>query len=121
MKANWPHIIKGAILSEKAYKLMEKGVYTFLVDRRATKAQLANAIADQFAVKVKKINVATFAPKRKRITQTRKFTRVGGGRKAIVFLEPGQNIPLLSPKKEGLKSKKSDEKKKNLSKKEEGK
>ena len=49
-------MIKQALLSEKAYKQMEKGIYTFLVDPRITKDEIAKLIEGQFSVKVKKVN-----------------------------------------------------------------
>lgn len=102
-------IIQKSILSEKAYKQMEAGIYTFLVDPRANKDQIAQAIKNQFAVDVAKVNVTAKPKKAKRIGKTRKFTRVGGGKKAIVYLAAGQNIAALSPKtkKEIKGSKKS--------------
>ena len=103
-------VIKKAILSEKAYKLMEKGIYTFLVDYRATKNQIAQAVKKQFSVDVKRVNILAVASKKKRVGRTRKFTDVGGGKKAHLTLAPGQNIPMLSPKKEG-KAKKATSKK----------
>jgi len=36
--------IKEAVLSEKAYKLMEKGVYVFLIDRQMKKNEIAKII-----------------------------------------------------------------------------
>jgi len=104
------HILKKAILSEKAYKLMESGVYSFIVDSRAKKDEIKKFVAGQFGVKVQKINLANFSAKSKRIGNSRKTTYVGGGRKAIVFLEKGQTIPLLSPKTESKKESKKNEK-----------
>ena len=98
-------VIKKTILSEKAYNLMEKGLYTFLVDARATKKQIAKAVKDQFAVEVKKVNVLSKTSKQKRIQKTRKVTEVGGGKKAIVYLASGQKISALSPKVETKKTK----------------
>lgn len=100
-------VIKGTILSEKAYKLMEKGIYTFLVETHATKKQIAKAVGDQFAVEVQKVNVLNQSTKMKRIAKTRKQARVGGGKKAIVYLAAGQKIAALSPKAETKKSTKS--------------
>lgn len=93
-------LIKKAILSEKGYKQMEKGVYTFLVDESATKEDIKRIIKDQFSVQVKKVNMAKFAPKRKKIAKSRKTTLSGGGKKAIVWLAPGQEITMLVSKKE---------------------
>ena len=103
-------IIQKSILSEKAYKQMEAGIYTFLVDPRTNKDQIEKAVENQFGVDVKKVNVTSKATKSKRIGKTRKFTQIGGGKKAIVYLTAGQNIASLSPKtkKETKPSKKAE-------------
>src|SRR3989344_4092511 len=112
---NQPYIIKQAILSEKTYKQMEAGVYTFLVPRQATKNQIAGSIEKQFSVKVEKVNLSTRPAKTKRITGTRKTVKTQSGRKAIVYLAPGQSIEMLAPKtaktkKDGKEEKKSQSK-----------
>ncbi len=102
-------IIKKAILSEKAYKQMEKGVYTFLVNQHATKDEIKKAIQNQFSVDATKVNVASFSAKTRRIAHGSR-DKVGGGKKAIVHLTPGQTIAILSPKgKEKPKQKKEKE------------
>jgi len=102
-------VIKKAILSEKAYKQMEKGIYTFLIDSRATKNRVAKQVFSQFGVDVLRVNMTNIAPKSKRVAKTRKQVKTGGGKKAIVYLKPGQTIAMLMPKSEA-KSKKPKEK-----------
>ena len=105
------NIIQKAILSEKAYKQMEKGIYTFLVEKHATKRSVSAAVKNQFGVDAVRVNISHARPKTKRITGTRKHTQVGGGKKAIVVLKSGQSISILSPKtesKKGTKSKKAE-------------
>ena len=102
---NKSDIVKKAILSEKAYELMKKGVYTFLVDSRARKEAITDFVQKQFAVKVKMVNTAKFAPKTKRIAKTRKTIKTGGGKKAIVTLKAGEKIQMLAPKTESKKQK----------------
>lgn len=103
--------IKKPILSEKAYTLMQKGVYTFLVDEKATKEHIAKSVASQFSVEVTKVNVTRIQSKQKRVAKTRKTTEVGGGKKATVWLKKGQSIASLLPKAESKKvTKKSGEK-----------
>ncbi|MBI2327252.1 50S ribosomal protein L23 [Candidatus Curtissbacteria bacterium] len=97
-------LIKTSILSEKAYKQMENGIYTFLVDKRSTKNQIVKAVENQFAVNVIRVNVSKKSFKMKRIGRTRKQAKVGGGKKAIVYLKAGQNIAILSPSKKETKS-----------------
>ena len=105
-------VVKKPILSEKAYQLMKNGIYSFVVTDAARKENIAKEIEFQFGVKVAKVNIAKSAPKAKRIAKTRKFAKVGGGKKAIVFLEKGQIIAALAPKQESKsKSKKEPDKK----------
>ncbi len=54
---NPAQLIKKAILSEKTYKQMENGLYTFLVDKRSTKSQIATAVENQFQVNIMRVNV----------------------------------------------------------------
>ncbi len=99
------YVIKSALLSEKAYNLMESGVYTFLVDRRATKKEIKKAIEAQFGTTVIKVNVLNKSAKSKQVTGTRKKTLSGAGRKAVVYLKAGEKIAMLSPKSEEKASK----------------
>ena len=103
-------IIKNSLISEKAYKNMEQAIYTFLVDKVATKKDVALAVKKYFNVEVVKVNISTVPSKGKRVNKTRKFTQVGGGKKAIVWLKKGQNIEILSPKTPSKKSDKKTEK-----------
>ncbi len=104
---NTSYLIKNAILSEKAYKQMETGVYTFFVDDSSTKESVKLMVEKHFAVSVKKVNVTRQKAKSKRIAKTRKSTMVGGAKKAIVYLKAGQSIASLLPKAETKSSKKS--------------
>ncbi len=104
------YVIKNAILSEKAYQLMDKSVYEFIVDKGATKAEISKAVEKQFSVKVKKVNVQSRPSKKRRVTGTRKQTVVFGRKKAIVFLKKGQSIAMLSPKTEKAPKSKAEKK-----------
>lgn len=91
-------VLQKPILSEKAYRQMEKGIYTFFVSKAASKEDVKNSIEKMFSVSVKKVNVLGIGAKQKRIAKTRKTVTVGGGKKAIVYLKAGQTISVLSPK-----------------------
>lgn len=99
------NIIQKAILSEKVYSQIERGIYTFLVSSSATKEDIKRAVENQFSTKVLKVRVQTVPTKTRKITGTRKSIQIGGGKKAIVFLQKGQKIALLSPKTEKTKDK----------------
>ncbi len=109
MKINY--VIKKALLSEKAYTQMEKGVYTFMVDKNASKNEIKRAVEEQFKTKVKKVNVLPKVAKSKKVTGTRKEVLTGSGKKAVVYLATGENIAMLSPKKETKTKKESKDNK----------
>lgn len=101
-------IIRSAVLSEKAYQNIEKGIYVFLVDAKANKKDVASIIEKHFSVNVEKVNITAIYPKQKRIGKTRKFTTVSKpGKKATVWLKAGQKIEILSPKAEKETKKKT--------------
>ena len=106
---NYPHLLKRAILSEKSYDLMDHGRYTFLVAKGASKNQIKKAVEGQFQVNVVSVNVLTKSAKTKRIARTRKTTNIGSGKKAVVTLQKGQSIALISTKSEA-KTKKTESK-----------
>ncbi len=105
-------VLQKAILSEKAYRLMEKGIYTFFVSKSASKENIKDMVEKMFSVNVVKVNVSRVGSKQKKIAKTRKTVTVGGGKKAIVYLKAGQTIAALSPKTESKakKTKKTGEK-----------
>jgi large subunit ribosomal protein L23 len=86
-------IIRRPVVSEKAYAGMERGVYSFWVDPRATKIEIKTALQQMFGVTVIGINTMNIAGKRKRVGR---FTghRVDR-KKAIVRLAEGQKIEAL--------------------------
>ncbi|WP_034386961.1 50S ribosomal protein L23 [Deinococcus sp. YIM 77859] len=86
-------IIKQPVISEKAYAGMERGVYSFWVDPKATKTQIKAAIQNVFGVTVVGISTMNVPGKRKRVG---KFVGQRPDRKkAIVRLAEGQTIQAL--------------------------
>lgn len=86
-KKNPRDIILKPVVSEKAYALIDHGQYTFLVDPRANKTEIKQAIEEIFSVKVDSVNTSNREGKRVR-------TRTGYGRRkatkrAIVTLREG--------------------------------
>ncbi len=81
------------VMSEKAYKGMEKGVYTFWVKPGSTKTDVRNAVQQAFGVKVVKVTTFNVEGKVKRVG---KFTGNRNDRKkAMVKLADGQKIEAL--------------------------
>ena len=83
-------IIKRPVLTEKSYLLMQENKYTFLVDTRAHKTQIKQAIEEIFGVKVEKVNVMNYKPKFRSVGRYGGYTNKR--RKAIVKLAEGQTI-----------------------------
>jgi large subunit ribosomal protein L23 len=78
------------IVSEKSFKLMEDNRYTFEVDKRATKPQIARAIEEIFGVTVRKVNTMSVSGKPRRVRWRAGHTR--SWKKAIVTLADGDSI-----------------------------
>ena len=87
------NILIRPVISEKSYALIAEGKYTFRVDDRAHKTQIAQAVQEVFGVKVAKVRTAKVRskPKRRGLSQGR--TRAW--KKAIVQLAPGERIELF--------------------------
>ncbi len=87
-----PDIIYGPIITEKSYAEQQKGIYTFKVDKRATKPQIKHEIENHFGVKVLKINTLNTKPKDKRVGKYTGKTKTY--KKAIVTLAQGNSIEM---------------------------
>ena len=83
-------IIKRPIITEKTTKLAETGVYTFEVDKRANKIEIANAIEEIFKVKVVAVNTINVLPKKKTVGRYSGFKAAYA--KAMVKLQAGDKI-----------------------------
>jgi len=81
------------VVSEKSYALIAEGKYTFRVDDRAHKTQIAKAVEEVFDVGVAEVRTAKVRPKPKRRGLGKGRTR--GWKKAIVQLRPGEQIELF--------------------------
>ncbi|MEW5766092.1 MAG: 50S ribosomal protein L23 [bacterium] len=88
------HIIKRPLINEKATKMRQEKKdskkYCFVVDRKANKFQIKQAIEEFFKVKVVKINTMIQHGKRRRV-RFRPGLRPDW-KKAMVTLAPGQTI-----------------------------
>lgn len=93
--ATW--VLKGPRITEKAALIAEKGVYVFNIDPRATKADVARAIADAYKVTPVKVNIAK-APRKQVTRRTRAGVTSGykkGNKKAYVYLKKGETIQFV--------------------------
>lgn len=60
-------IIIRPVVTEKSNDELQQGKYTFEVNKKATKVQIANAVEKLFEVKVLKVNTMTVKGKTKRV------------------------------------------------------
>jgi large subunit ribosomal protein L23 len=81
------------VISEKSYVLIAEGKYTFRVNDRAHKTQIAHAVEEVFGVKVAEVRTAKVRSKPKRRGLVKGRTR--SWKKAIVQLAPGERIELF--------------------------
>ena len=88
-------IIIRPVVSEKSYGLLDDGVYTFVVDPRATKIEIAGAVESIFNVRVAKVNTLNRKGKRKRNRRSATFGTRPDTKRAIVTLAPGSRIDLF--------------------------
>jgi large subunit ribosomal protein L23 len=86
-------VIIEPVVSEKSYALMADGKYTFRVDERAQKTQIARAVEEIFEVRVKSVRTATVRSKPKRRGVHSGRTR--SWKKAVVQLASGDRIELF--------------------------
>ena len=81
------------VISEKSYALIAEGKYTFRVDDRAHKTQIAQAVHEVFGVEVAQVRTSKVRskPKRRGLTKGRK----PGWKKAIVQIKAGESIEIF--------------------------
>ena len=99
-------IIIKPIITEKSNDMLQEGKYTFEVNKKATKVQIADAVEKLFEVKVLKVNTMTVKGKEKRVG--RSIGRTSDWKKAIVTIDtnPEQKTYLTKGGKTAKTSKK---------------
>jgi large subunit ribosomal protein L23 len=83
-------ILKSFHVSEKSARVMTMNQYTFVVDPRATKTQVRDAVRTSYKVDVVGVNMIRLPAKERTVGRYR--GTVAGKRKAIVTLKEGQSI-----------------------------
>jgi large subunit ribosomal protein L23 len=87
------NVIIRPVISEKSYALIAEGKYTFRVNDRAHKTQIAQAVEEIFGVTVAAVRTAKVRSKPKRRGLHSGKTR--SWKKAVVQLAPGERIELF--------------------------
>ena len=82
------------MITEHTTDLMAEGKYVFIVDKRANKIQISNAVSEIFNVKVETVNTINVKGKVKR--RGRIVGKRNDYKKAVVKLAEGQTIEFFS-------------------------
>ena len=85
-------ILRAPWFSEKTLIVTEKGVYTFAVPSRATKADIAGAIKEIYKVAPRMIRIVNLPGKRKAMRTKHGVGVRPARRKAYVYLNAGDTI-----------------------------
>jgi large subunit ribosomal protein L23 len=83
------------VISEKSYALMDQGAYVFVVDPRASKVEIREAVEETFSVRVASVNTLNRKGKRKRNRRQPTFGRRSDTKRAIVRLKGEDRIELF--------------------------
>lgn len=89
-------ILRRPIITEKtSFQSGKLNQFVFEVDRKATKAQIKEAVETLFNVTVLRVNVTNAPAKKSRRRNRRLLVRRPGYKKAIVTLKPGDTIDVF--------------------------
>lgn len=84
------------LITEKSMQNIADGWYTFIVDKTATKGEIAQAVASQFPVQVNQVRTITVKGKTRRSLRKRNLTtRTSDYKKALVRLKKGEKIDIF--------------------------
>ena len=91
-------ILKAPIVTEKVSAQNERGTYGFIVDKRANKLQIREAVEKTYGVTVDQVRTMNYQGKKKsRYTKSRIINgRSSGFKKAIVQVAEGDIIDFYS-------------------------
>jgi large subunit ribosomal protein L23 len=108
-------LIKRPVISEKSFNLAASGVYSFLVDLKSKKKQIAREVEELFKVDVVSVNIINIPGKLKRVKKN--FGRRSDIKKALVKIKKGQKISIFevedgnkekSPKEDKVRTSKTN-------------
>lgn len=84
---NYHDVIIKPVVTEKSTRLMEENKYIFVVDKRANKIQIKQAVENLFDVRVKDVNTMNVKGKPRRFGIYRGYRP--SWKKAVITLEEG--------------------------------
>ena len=83
------------VVSEKSYALMDEGTYVFVVDSRANKIEIRDAVQSAFGVRVASVNTMNRKGKRKRQRRMQGYGKQPDTKRAVVRLVGDDKIELF--------------------------
>ncbi|MGH9019391.1 MAG: 50S ribosomal protein L23 [Acidimicrobiales bacterium] len=83
------------VVSEKSYRLMEDGVYIFVVAPDATRIDVRSAVERSFGVRVTNVNTLNRKGKLRRNRRTNTVGKRPDTKRAVVTLAGGDRIDLF--------------------------
>jgi large subunit ribosomal protein L23 len=89
------NVLQRPVISEKSYALMDEGTYVFIVDPRASKIEIREAVETAFSVRVSSVNTLVRKGKRKRNRRSNTFGSRPDTKRAIVRLAGDDRIELF--------------------------
>lgn len=90
-----PLIIKKPVITERSLRDVQKGIFTFEVDKKVNKYQIKDSIEKSFKVHVIKVASATFKGKKRLVGRKRMPIHDPDRKKAWVQLASGEKIDLF--------------------------
>ncbi len=91
------NVIVKPLITEKSMEDVNKGKYTFIVDRFATKPVIKQAIKDMFNVTVVSVATRIIKGRSQRVGMRRVEVPQAAYKKATVSLKKGDKISLFEP------------------------
>jgi len=95
---NLNNIILKPIITEKAYALQESSRYSFKVDRKATKNQIAHAFEEIFKIKPLCVNTSITRGQTKTNWKDRKSFLQPSEKRAIITIPKDKKLEILNIK-----------------------
>ncbi len=96
-------ILRRPIITEKSMRLAKGGLYSFEIDKNATKPMVAKAVTDKFSVKVMAVKIINIKGQIKTQKAARLEYKMPGIKKAMVQVIKGQKIAIFeTPKEEAV-------------------
>lgn len=86
-------ILRKPVVTEKSTALLQDNKYTFVVDPRANKVEIKQAVESIFKVKVEKVNTMRIKGRFKRVRNI--LGKTPDSKKAIVTLKKGDKIEIF--------------------------